>query len=179
MHAQKKLASISSLVKASDPPQTPIIDSVMVHKIPIFPAFTRQSRHRMPRSSRHLARSSRAMHPMSVYSLKIRIKSSISNCERFSALSEIHQVGVIAKLINLLPIPECIQCNRNYIPIKTIRPPVPEQLQEGIIGYSMRHVEKNHMISTTRPSERFARKSFPPWPTWPTQSILQGTHHAS
>lgn len=105
-HARRKLASISSLVKANDSPPMPVLESVMVHKRPIFPGFYKTvttSDATIIKAFNTIIKSSTPYVGLFLSKHPDKTENNASNCETFSTLSEIYQVGVIAKLINLLP----------------------------------------------------------------------------
>lgn len=104
--ARRMFASISSLVKASDSPLMPIVESVMVHKRPIFPGFYKTvttSDASIIKAFNTISKSNAPYIGLFLSKHPDKVENNASNCESFSTLSEIHQVGVIAKLINLLP----------------------------------------------------------------------------
>lgn len=78
----------------------------MVHKRPIFPGFYKTittSDASTIKEFGTIIKSSSPYIGLFLSKHPDKIENNASNCESFSALSEIYQVGVIAKLINLLP----------------------------------------------------------------------------
>ena len=105
-YTRRKFAGISSLVKANDSPPMPVIESVMVHKRPIFPGFYKTvttSDASIIKAFSTIGKSNAPYIGLFLSKHPDKIENNASNCESFSALSEVYQVGVIAKLINLLP----------------------------------------------------------------------------
>lgn len=101
------LSADGAMVKASDPPLLPILPSISVFKRPVFPGFYKTITTAEPSTLDGLVSLVKSRNPY----LGIFLNRSKNNLEKeaspssaFSALDEIHAVGVYAKIINILPL---------------------------------------------------------------------------